>query len=127
MIILDTDVLVDALRDFPPAAKWLAALGDRELAIPGYVAMEIAQGCRNRWEQEDVARRLERFDVIWPSPASCDKALSLFNEYHLSSGLGPFDVLIAVTSIDCGQPLYTFNQKHYSALPDLVTVQPYDR
>ncbi len=51
MILLDSDVLIDLLRKYPPAMAWFDALGeDEELAVSGYVVMELIQGCRNKAE-----------------------------------------------------------------------------
>jgi len=51
MILLDTDVMVDVLRRHTPATVWLASLGAEAVGIPGLVAMELVQGCRDRQEQ----------------------------------------------------------------------------
>ncbi len=59
MILLDSDVMIDLLRQYPPAMKWFDALnGEEELLLPGYVVMELIQGCRNKVEQEKVKREL---------------------------------------------------------------------
>ena len=48
MILLDSDVMIDLLRQHLPAMKWFDALDDEEeLLLPGYVVMELIQGCRN--------------------------------------------------------------------------------
>ena len=53
MILLDTDVMIDLLREYPPAVEWFNALAEDEVIIlPGYVVMELLQGCRNKREQE---------------------------------------------------------------------------
>jgi len=57
----------------------------------------------------------------------CDEALSIFSRYHLSHGIGIFDALIGQTAIALNLPLYTFNQKHYDVIPNLRTVQPYEK
>ncbi|MBE9056747.1 type II toxin-antitoxin system VapC family toxin [Sphaerospermopsis sp. LEGE 08334] len=48
MILLDSDIVIDFLRKYPPAIIWLSSLGDEEIALPGYVAMELMQGCKNK-------------------------------------------------------------------------------
>jgi len=65
MILLDTDVMIDLLRQYPPAVAWLDSLGDEEIVLPGYLAVSL------------------------------------------------------------GLPLHTFNQRHYAAILNLRTVQPY--
>ena len=51
MILLDTDIMIDLLRKYPSAFAWLASLGDEEIGLPGFVVMELIQGCKNKLEQ----------------------------------------------------------------------------
>jgi hypothetical protein len=128
MILLDSDVTIDLLRQHPPATRWFDALDDEEeLLLPGYVVMELIQGCRNKVEQETLRRELTRYGVAWPAPTDCDEALNIFAEYHLSHNAGLLDVLIGQLAVALRIPLYTFNQKHYRFIPGLQTVQPYDK
>ncbi|MCS7040950.1 MAG: type II toxin-antitoxin system VapC family toxin [Caldilineales bacterium] len=128
MILLDSDVMIDLLREHPPAVAWFNGLDEEEeIALPGFVVMELIQGCRNKAEQERLQRVVTPYGVVWPTPRDCDRALERFLKYHLSHGAGLLDVLIAQTALALGIPLYTFNQKHYSFLSDLQTVPPYTR
>ena len=128
MILLDSDVMIDLLRQYPPAMKWFDALNDEEeLLLPGYVVMELIQGCRNKTEQEKVQRELAIYGVVWPESEDCDKALSIFTEYYLSHNAGLLDVLIGQIAVALRVPLYTFNQKHYRFMPGLQTIQPYEK
>lgn len=127
MILLDTDVMIDLLRRHPPAVAWLASLGEEEIRLPGFVVMELLQGCRNRTEQEQLQRTLQPYAVVWPSAETCDKALAVFANAHLSHSLGLLDALIGQTAVALQVPLYTFNQKHYAAVPNLQTIQPYHK
>jgi len=52
MILLDTDVMVDLLRQYPTAVAWLDSLGDDEVVLPGYVVMELIQGCSSKAEAD---------------------------------------------------------------------------
>jgi len=128
MILLDSDVMIDLLRQYPPAVRWLDALDEEEeLLLPGYVVMELIQGCRNKVEQKRLQRELATYGVAWLAPADCDKALDIFTEYHLSHNAGLLDVLIGQTAVALRAPLYTFNQKHYRFVPGLQTIQPYEK
>jgi len=128
MILLDSDVMIDLLRQYPPAMKWFDTLDDKEeIILSGYVVMELIQGCRNKAEQAKVQRDLAVYGIVWLSPVGCDEALGVFVEYHLSHGAGLLDVLIGQTAVALEVPLYTFNQKHYRFIPGLQTVQPYER
>jgi predicted nucleic acid-binding protein len=54
MILLDTDVAIDILRNHAPAVAWLQGLGSAPLGFPGLVVMELLQGCHNKAEQQRV-------------------------------------------------------------------------
>jgi predicted nucleic acid-binding protein len=127
MIILDSDVMVDLLRQHPPAVTWLESLGDEEITLPGFVVMELLQGCSNKSEQAKVEKILTGFEIVWPTAETCDEALAVFAHYHLSQGVGLLDVLIGQTAVSLNLPLHTFNRKHYAPIPHLVIVQPYHK
>jgi predicted nucleic acid-binding protein len=123
---LDSDVLVDLLRDYPPANEWFATLPDDELVhVPGFVVMELIQGCRNKVEMERVQRLLANYGIVWLSPSDCGKALEVFAAFRLSHNAGLLDVLIGQTAIAMETPLLTFNQRHYEFIPGISTIQPY--
>jgi len=128
MILLDSDVMIDLLRQYTQAMKWFDTLDEEEaLLLPGYVIMELIQGCRNKMEQEKLQRELATYGTVWLAFADCDRALDVFTEYHLSHNAGLLDVLIGQTAVALGVALYTFNQKHYRFIPGLQTIQPYER
>jgi predicted nucleic acid-binding protein len=125
MIILDSDIIIDFLRNYPPAIEWLASMGDEEITLPGYVVMELVQGCTKKKDLRELKKFISGVEVIWPSPDECDNALKLLTNYNLSHGLGLLDALIGQTALSLYLPLHTFNRKHYEIIPDLVTIQPY--
>ncbi|MBI4674913.1 MAG: type II toxin-antitoxin system VapC family toxin [Chloroflexi bacterium] len=127
MVVLDTDIVIDFWRGYAPASAWLATLQTEEIVLPGFVAMELIQGCKSKSDQEKVVRLLEMFNLIWLEPEECDKALTLFKEFHLSQGLDLLDALIGQTALSLKQSLHTFNRKHYAAIPELLLVQPYKK
>jgi predicted nucleic acid-binding protein len=127
VLLLDTDVMIDILRRYPPALAWLESLGDEELLLPGFMVMELLQGCRNKAEQEKLEKELQPYAVTWPSSEACNEAREVFASFHLSHGLGLLDALIGQTAVALQVPLCTFNDKHYAAVPHLQTIQPYTK
>lgn len=89
--------------------------------------MELIQGCRNSQEVTAVQKLVRPLAVVWPSATDCEQALALFTSRRLSHNLGLLDALIGATAMGAGAVLCTFNTKHFSALPSLVTEQPYVR
>jgi len=127
MIVLDTDVVIDCLRQYFPALLWLETLGETEIILPGYVLMELIQGCNNKQELRQLQNFVIEFKLFWPGPEICDAALEIFAEYHLSHNLGLLDALIGQTAVSLKCPLYTFNCKHYKIIPNLELIQPYTK
>lgn len=126
MRFLDTDVIVDAVRGYPPALNWLASLPEQP-GLPGFVMMEVVKGCRNAMELRRVERIVSPYSIYWPTPADCQNALGFLSQLHFSHSLGLVDALIAATAIGQEATLCTFNVKHFAAVPGLVTEQPYGR
>lgn len=124
--LLDTDIMIDILRGYEPALKWLGTLEDAP-GLPGFVVMELMLGCRNKQEMNSLQSRLSSFSIHWPTQADFDRALSAFSVVRLSHGLGILDVLIGECAIGLDASLCTFNVKHFEALADLTTKQPYLR
>jgi len=57
MVLLDSDVMIDLLRQSSPALAWLDTLGDEEIVLPGFVVMELIQGCNNKTELARLKKR----------------------------------------------------------------------
>jgi predicted nucleic acid-binding protein len=125
MVLLDTDVMIDILRGYPPALAWLRTLDDEVIALPGFVLMELIQGCGTKKEQQSLAAELDAYKILWPNPSDCDDAVKLFTGYRLSHNIGIIDVLIGQLALSFDLPLHTFNKKHYEPIPQMTTVQPY--
>jgi len=127
LLLLDTDIFIDIFRGYGPALRWLQSLGEEEIAIPGFVAMELLDGCENSTETRRLLENLSGVRIFWPSGESCDSALTTFSKVKLSHRISIFDALIGYCALGLNLPLYTFNQKHFKAIPGLKTIQPYSK
>ncbi len=125
--LLDADVLVDLHRSHPPAVVWADTLDSSQVAVPGFVALEMIQSARDKREVASSKALLGRFSRVWPSSAACEAALVDYETLHLSHSLGLVDALIGATAREIGAELCTFNVKHYRAMPGLIIVKPYNR
>jgi predicted nucleic acid-binding protein len=121
-MLLDSDVVIDVLRQHPPAVAWMAGHVSQRAALPGIVAMDVIQGCRNQRELQRAQRLLSRFRLSWPTAADGQWALDDFARYHLSHRLELLDALIAHTAVGRKEPLATFNVKHYALIAGLQTI-----
>lgn len=127
MILVDTDVMIDLLRNLPQAVTWFGGLGDEIVVLPGYVAMELVQGCRSLMELDALEQRIRDAMIVWPDAQTCDRALTVYARSRFSHGLGLLDALVGQLAVSLDQPLHTFNQRHYATIHRLKTVQPYAR
>jgi len=126
MILLDSDIMIDLFREYPPAKIWFDSIDDSEtMALSGFVVMELIQGCKNKLQLQKLQRNLASYETVWLEPDDCEQALDVFAKYYLSHGAGLIDVLVGMTAVSLGVPLYTFNEKHYKFIHGLKTVQPY--
>jgi predicted nucleic acid-binding protein len=123
---VDSDVLIDILRGFPPALGWLGSLTE-PLAYSACVLCELIDGAANKTELSKAQALCSRFQRVWPDEVSAERALSWFLHNRLSSSLGWSDSLIASTAIMQNAELLTFNARHYSLIPGLRFREPYRR
>lgn len=124
--LVDSDVLIDVLRGIAPATAWLGALPEAPV-VPGFVAMELVQGCERADDLRRVQALLGPLVVVWPSPNACDQMLAHSPRFHLRHGLGMIDALVAACAVERSATLCTFNLKHYRAVPGLLLEAPYER
>ena len=127
MVLVDTDVLIECLRGSDAAKGWLTSLQKEAVGIPGVVAMELLMGCRSQPELDQTRKFLASFNVVFPDSSEFERGCQLLIALRLSSGLGIPDCLIAAMALSRGSRLYTFNMKHFRAVPGLDVQQPYSR
>ena len=125
MLLLDTDVMVDVLRGYEPAVEWLLMLTDEAPALPGYVVLELMDGCRSKMEMKRLLKRVAPFRIYWPGDTDCNQALIEFANGRLANALSIMDVLIAECAVGLNATLCTFNTKHFKSIAQLKTRQPY--
>ena len=120
VLLIDTDVLIDAGRGIPEAVTVLdqaAARGD--LAISVVTEMELIVGCRNRRELEALTRFLAHFAILYLDRTASEQAARLLRQYRLSHDLLIADALIAATAISRDIPLISKNQRDYRYIHSL--------
>lgn len=119
--------MIDILRDYPPAVQWMQSLRDEAIALPGFVVMELIQGCEAKRDLTNLRKKLLPFKIYWLETDDCNRAVEIFSQYHLSHHIGIIDVMIGQLAISLKIPLYSFNKKHYSPITSLQIIQPYQK
>ncbi len=83
IVLIDTDILIDAGRANPEALSTLKSLEeDSCLAISIITQMELIVGCRNKKESKALERFISRFQILKLSEQISDKAVDLLNSYR---------------------------------------------
>lgn len=126
MLVVDTDILVDILRAVPPAVEWFRGISEVP-CVPGFVALELYEGCRNERDVRDVDALLSPLPILWPSSEQCERIRLGFSQWKLRDGCSAFDALIAGCALEINATLLTFNRKHYRAIEGLLMESPYRR
>jgi tRNA(fMet)-specific endonuclease VapC len=122
MIIADTDVLVDFLRDRGPMADRIAI----ELTTNSFVTtviteFELRSGIRSRREEAAVDALLDALDVFsLDSPAARRAGQVRRTLESEGQSIGMADSLIAGICLDRGGMLLTRNVKHFSRVEGLI-------
>ena len=103
--LIDTNILIDALRNRPPAVAFLGqatTVGSPDISV--ITAMELVAGVRNGAELQSLQRALTGYQVHPVTPSCSRLALSLLETYTLQVRLGMADALIAATALELGLP-----------------------
>ena len=120
LMLIDTDILIDAARSITLA---LTRLEQEErsstLSISAITQMELIVGCRNRGELQQLNDFLQRYRLIPLGEAVSAQATELMTMYSLSHGLLIPDALIAATAIALNLPLLSKNQRDYRFIKGL--------
>ena len=122
---LDTAVIVDLLRSYPPAVQWKNAQGQAIFGISPTVWMEIVDGALTKIAQQRAIKLLQQFEMVYFTQADLDWAMRQQLAYRLSHNAGINDCLIAAVPHRLQLPLYTHNLKHFAPLLGTLAQKPY--
>jgi predicted nucleic acid-binding protein len=120
---VDSVVLIDLLRSYPPAISWLGA--QPKLAITPAVWLEVLYGAPNAEARDRALKLLRRFERVDLLPSDFDWAIEQTLRFRLSHSVDPMDCLIASVAFRLKKPLYTQNLKHFSPMLGPLVRKPY--
>lgn len=120
LMLIDTDILIWAMRGRAEAIEYLTTNKDKSLSIVTY--MEILQGVRNKREQSIFEHycETENYHLLPVNEAISLSAVALVKQYGLSHHMQMADALIAATATHHNLPLLSANQKHYRFIDNLI-------
>lgn len=111
-VLLDSNILIDYLRNVEAAATFLESLSEKPAASV-ISHMEIVVGAKNRREEDRIA---SLDDVVRFLPVTLPiarRAGEFFKHYAPSHATDNLDAIIAATAEHHGLKLATLNVKHF--------------
>jgi tRNA(fMet)-specific endonuclease VapC len=121
MMIADSDVLIDFLRDRSPwAGRIRLEIETGHLATTAINSFELLGGAKTSTEQDMVSRLLAALTVLGVSGEASERAAEVRRLLEKDGrGIGMADYLIAGVCLAAGGMLLTRNLDHFERVPGL--------
>ena len=124
MLLIDTDVLIDYLRDRAESATYLEGLTP-PLLVSAITVAELYAGVRDGAERAALDQFVGSFQVVAVDQLIAIRAGVIRRDFGKSHGTGLADAIIAATAEAHQADLVTLNRKHFQMLRSIVV--PYQR
>ena len=122
--LIDTDVLIDYLRDRNEAVTYLESLAP-PLSVSAITVAELYAGVRDGKERATLDQFVGSFQVVAVDTMIALRAGIIRRDFGKSHGTGLADAIIAATAEALHADLVTLNRKHFQMLKNIVV--PYQR
>jgi predicted nucleic acid-binding protein len=125
--LIDTNICIDILRGYQPAAEYLLKLHNTDTWISAITVMELYAAPKISPEQkEQMAILISGFNGIIDVDQSIARtAGELIAKYRKDYCLNPVDALIAAAAMFLDAVLITRNVKHFDFIQDMIVQSPY--
>lgn len=119
MILLDTCIVIDYLRNRPLVVDFIDNIGKNNFTLSTAVVIELYKGVRDRIEFRTLQKEIQLFGLIEIDNQISAVANKLAETYCLSHRMGLGDTLIAATALIYDLELITYNLKDFHFIPTL--------
>ena len=123
-LVIDTDVLIDYLRDQEAAAVFLEGFS-QPLALSVISVAELYVGVRDGEERSRLDEFIAAFETLPVDALIAVQAGLWRRHYGRSHGTGLADALIAASASAAQATLVTLNRKHFPMLANVIV--PYNK
>jgi len=122
MMIADSDVLIDFLRDRSPwAGRIELEIKTGHLATTAINSFELLSCAKSATDQDKVSRLLAALTVLGVTPDASERAAEVRRTLESQGqGIGQADYLIAGVCLANDGVLLTRNKDHFARVPDLA-------
>jgi len=124
MILCDTDIFIEALKNNPRAIDSLRNIGFENIALSAITVMELYFGALNKREMTKIKNRLQRLRIVQIDQEISEVAMNLVERYAKSHSLNIPDALIAATAICQRMELLTYNVKDFKFIKGINLYYP---
>jgi predicted nucleic acid-binding protein len=123
MVLCDTNIFIHAFNSNADTIKQLNQIGLANVVLSAITVMELYQGMGNKMELARMKKDISYYDVIEIDQVASELATLLIKSYRLSHGLQIPDAIIGASAIVHQLPLFTYNQKDFSFMPNIQLYQ----
>jgi predicted nucleic acid-binding protein len=123
-LLIDTDVLIDYLRDQAESVRYLEGLTP-PLSVSAVTVAELYAGVRDGTERTVLDQFIDSFQVVAVDKEIAIRAGIIRRDFGKSHGTGLADDIIAATAEAQQANLVRLNNKHFQMLKDVVV--PYQK
>lgn len=123
-LLIDTDVLIDYLRDQAESVTYLEGLTP-PLSVSAVTVAELYAGVRDGAERAVLDQFIDSFQVVAVDKEIAIRAGVIRRDFGKSHGTGLADAIIAATAEVQQANLVTLNNKHFQMLKDVMV--PYQK
>jgi tRNA(fMet)-specific endonuclease VapC len=121
--LVDTTILIDHLRGDKGATKYLLEISGK-MVVAGSSVGELLQGVKSKQELSIVNRVIKDLEIEWCTPQVEKWAHGILEKYHLKTGVGFLDCIIAAHALKNNWQLVTRNTKHFRQIDNLMVTDP---
>lgn len=113
IVLCDTNILIEALKQDKNILKSIDAIGHNNLALSVITSAELLFGARDKVESKKIKKSIDFLRIIPINFQICELFLNLVDKYALSHRVGIPDTFIAATALYFDIELFTLNQKDF--------------
>lgn len=124
ILLFDTDVLIDYLRERAIAVEYLESLFEPP-SVSAITVAELYAGVREGKERKVVEKFIENLIIVPVSQEIAVKGGLFRRDYFKSHGVGLADAIIAATAEAEKATIVTLNKKHFPMLSKVFV--PYQK
>lgn len=119
MILLDTNIFIEAIRENPIIKKEVIAVSTENTCTSILCVAELYFGARDKQEFNQITKDLKGIKIYPIETAVSLLALDLMKQHVLANRVNYADFLIAATCLHHQLPIYTLNKKDFKFIPGI--------